>query len=52
MKNNDPVISLRITKKMKDQIDKIIEKGYYVNQSDFIRTAIRRMLRFKNDYDL
>lgn len=38
-------LSVRLTKRIKDEIDAIIEQGYYLTASEFIRAAIMDYLR-------
>lgn len=44
----DKVVSVRLPKILIHEIDSLIEMGEFVDQSDFIRTAIRNEITRKN----
>ena len=44
MQENERVVSVRIPASLKREMDKAIKHGIYMNQSDFVRTAIRKLL--------
>ena len=39
-----PVIGTAITENEKQRIDRLVEKGLFINRSDFLRSAIREFL--------
>ena len=41
-------IQVRLTEKIVEEIDRILEKGIHINRSDFIRDAIRKQIEFHN----
>ena len=45
MKSNNVVLNARISIEMKEALRRIVEKGLYVNESDFVREAIREKLK-------
>ena len=44
-KGEQVVLNFKVPKGIVEEMDKLIEKGYYQNRSDFLRTAIRLLLR-------
>lgn len=38
-------VPAKITQKLENEMDLIIEEGWYANRSEFIRDAIREMVR-------
>jgi len=45
MKSYNLVLNARISIEMKEALRRIVEKGLYVNESDFVREAIREKLK-------
>ena len=42
-------VSVRMPKRLKEKIDRAVEKGLYTNRSDFVRNAIRGKLTEKGE---
>jgi len=39
------VVPTKLTKKIEEEMDSIVKEGWYSNRSEFIRDAIRAMIR-------
>ena len=44
-----PTLTITLPQELKDELDFIPKTGYYDNKSEFIRDAIRSLLRERND---
>ena len=45
VKGEFETVAVRVPKKVVEMVDELIREGYYQNRSDFLRTAIRLLLR-------
>ena len=45
VKGEFEVVATRVPRKIVEKVDELIREGYYQNRSDFLRTAIRLLLR-------
>jgi len=41
----DEIVGARIPKQLKEKMEQAIQKGLYINISDFVRNAIREKLK-------
>jgi len=50
MRKEDAItVSFRLPRKIIEEVDKVIEQGYFQSRSDFFREAIRRYLLQLNE---
>lgn len=45
-------ITLRLPSILRNKISRLVEKGLFLNQSDFVRTAIRKQLETEEKSNL
>ncbi|MFH1683195.1 MAG: ribbon-helix-helix domain-containing protein [Candidatus Woesearchaeota archaeon] len=44
-------IQIRLTKKLVEEIDELVNEGYYPNRSEAVRDAVRRMIMDTEEFE-